>query len=435
MADKERHQPRFTGALTKEFDQTVEKKIVSLLEFTAEKGIDKVTQYFDSVISSLWSRLIHGAIVILPFVLVGGGCYLLRYYFAWRRDKREEKESTRKSKEHIQDEAAKKLATPFRPSEKFLTIIENHYITREKEENEVKQALQTTAIEETFYIMLGNRGCGKSTLVNKVINGLLGIVVVPITKVLQPDEIGWAILKSMDINQTDVGAVDPLRYFVNICKKSKARVKVIFEVSRRTSKDAFFEIINTAKWISCDEGIAVCIINISSSLVLVDEIEPRIKYIYVGAFTEFEANLFLDQMELVYKKTFDTNSRTIVFEKYGTHPLALLQIAQLQLGSPEEYIDSYVCKCVQEIKDTLKGNSKFLDLYKQMLCKPLNEGMECGEANDLVNLQTTEVGNFIRKFHVIAYVPQIPSKYVFHSQAMMKAAQLICLERPVPKTQ
>jgi len=371
---------------------------------------------------------------ILPFVLVGGGCYLLYYYFAWKREKREEKESTRKSKEHTQAEAVTKLATPYRPSEKFLTVIENRYVTREKEENEVKVALETASIEESFYIMLGNRGCGKSTLVNKVIYGLPGIVVVRINQVLQLAEIGWAILKSIGINQKDVGVVDPLQYFVEICKKSKARVKVIFEVGRRISQDALIEIINTARWISCDEGIAACLINISSGLlVLVGEIEPRINYIYVGAFTKFEANLFLEKLELVYKKTFDTNARAIIFEKYGTNPLALLQLARLQLRSPEEYIDSCVEDCIKYVKDTLIRNSKFLDLYKQMLCKPLDEGMKCGAANALVNLETTEVGEFIIKFHVIAYVPQIPSRYVFQSQAMMKAAQLVCLEEP--KTQ
>jgi len=400
---------------------------------TVEKGIAKVTKYFDSAISYLWHRLKYGSMFILPFVLVGG-CYLLYYYFAWKREKREEKESTRKSKEHIQAEAVTKLATPYRPSEMFLTVIENRYVTREKEENEVKMALETASIEQSFYVMIGNRGCGKSILVNKVIYGLTGIVFVPIDQVLQPNEIGWAILLSIGINQIDVGVVNPLLYFVEICKKSKARVKVIFEVGRRISQHALIEIINIARRISCDEGIAACLIIISSGLlVLVGDIEPRINYIYVGAFTEFEANSFLDKLELVYKKTFDTNARAIIFEKYGTNPLALLQLAQLQLRSPEEYIDSCVEDCIKPIEDTLIKNSKFLDLYKQMLCEPLDEGMKCGAANALVNLATTEVGEFIINFHVIAYVPQIPSRYVFQSPAMMKAAQLVCLEEP--KTQ
>jgi len=131
-----------------------------------------------------------------------------------------------------------------------------------EQKNEVKMAL--ASIEESFYIM---HPCKQGDI------WLMGIVVVSIDKVLQPNEIGWAILLSIGINQIDVGVVNPLWYFIEICKKSKARVKVIFEVGRRISQDALIEIINTARQISCDEGIAVCLINISSGLlVLVGDI-------------------------------------------------------------------------------------------------------------------------------------------------------------------
>ena len=163
-------------------------------------------------------------------------------------------------------------------------------------------------ISRTYYVIIGSRGTGKrlityfiidiSTCLNQVINGRKGTIVVNIDEQTSPADIGFLVLESLGIRQDDIGKVRPSPFFINVCRRYNSTHTgeplplVVFEISTKTTEEAFIAVTKWCKWLSSDERVCGSMINVSSPLLAIalsTDRDARRVYIHVGPFTKEEA--------------------------------------------------------------------------------------------------------------------------------------------------
>jgi hypothetical protein len=137
----------------------------------------------------------------------------------------------------------------------------------------------------------------------------------------------------------------------------------------------------------------------------------------VNDFTEEEANCYLDKLGFIQ----DKNIRKFVFEKYGTRPSSLRDIAGSTL-KPEEFIENYIKENEESVKDCLDfdENNFYLNLFKEMLKKENEDGIDTLNIDKAT--KTIAEGPAVKGYHVLAY--DIEKRiFKFHSNSMREATR------------
>jgi hypothetical protein len=137
----------------------------------------------------------------------------------------------------------------------------------------------------------------------------------------------------------------------------------------------------------------------------------------VNDFTEEEANCYLDKLGFIQ----DKNIRKFVFEKYGTRPSSLRDIAGSTL-KPEEFIENYIKENEESVKDCLDfdENNFYLNLFKEMLKKENEDGIDTLNIDKAT--KTVAEGPAVKGYHVLAY--DIEKRiFKFHSNSMREATR------------
>jgi hypothetical protein len=137
----------------------------------------------------------------------------------------------------------------------------------------------------------------------------------------------------------------------------------------------------------------------------------------VNDFTEEEANRYLDKLGF----TQDKNIRKFVFEKYGTRPSSLRDIAGSKL-KPEEFIENQIEEDKDKVKDCLKADRN--DFLKNLFQKLLQTENKNGIKSLHVDEETKIIaeGPAVKGYHVLAYDIE-KRMFKFHSNSMREATR------------
>jgi nitrogen regulatory protein PII-like uncharacterized protein len=139
----------------------------------------------------------------------------------------------------------------------------------------------------------------------------------------------------------------------------------------------------------------------------------------VNDFTEEEANRYLDKLGF----TQDKNIRKFVFEKYGTRPSYLRNIAGSKV-KPEEFIENQIEEDKDKVKRCVQDDEKTLKLFEGIVKDEYNNGMNEGIAMDIMKLSTEKIadGPAVKGQHVLAYDVE-KRMFKFHSNSMREATR------------
>jgi nitrogen regulatory protein PII-like uncharacterized protein len=139
----------------------------------------------------------------------------------------------------------------------------------------------------------------------------------------------------------------------------------------------------------------------------------------VNDFTEEEANRYLDKLGF----TQDKNIRKFVFEKYGTRPSYLRNIAGSKV-KPEEFIENQIEEDKDKVKRCVQDDEKTLKLFEGIVKDEYNNGMNEGIAMDIMKLSTEKIadGPAVKGQHVLAYDIE-KRRFKFHSNSMREATR------------
>ena len=119
--------------------------------------------------------------------------------------------------------------------------------------------------------------------------------------------------------------------------------------------------------------------------------------------------------------TQDKNIRKFVFEKYGTRPSYLRDIAGSKL-KPDEFIENQIAVDKENVKDCLEFDQDdfYKNLFKEMLKDENKDGI-----NRLYIDKATEIiaeGPAVKGKHVLAYDIE-KRRFKFHSNSMREATR------------
>jgi hypothetical protein len=139
----------------------------------------------------------------------------------------------------------------------------------------------------------------------------------------------------------------------------------------------------------------------------------------VNDFTEEEANRYLDKLGF----TQDKNIRKFVFEKYGTRPSSLRDIAGSKL-KPEEFIENYIKENEDSVKRCVIDDETTTKLFEEMVKDRNMNGMGEGRTMDIMKISTGKIaeGPAVKGYHVLAYDIE-KRMFKFHSNSMREATR------------
>jgi hypothetical protein len=146
----------------------------------------------------------------------------------------------------------------------------------------------------------------------------------------------------------------------------------------------------------------------------------------VNDFTEEEANVYLNKFGFSQ----DKNIREFVFKKIGTRPLDLADLVASPM-KPEEFIEDRIQKNMESVKEILKVDKSncYLNLFKEMLKKENEDGLNSGKCMDIMNLSHRFIvdGPAFKGNHVLTF-DFVHLKYKFHSNSMCEATRRLIEE-------
>jgi hypothetical protein len=149
----------------------------------------------------------------------------------------------------------------------------------------------------------------------------------------------------------------------------------------------------------------------------------------VNDFTEEEANVYLNKLGFSQ----DKKIREFVFKKIGTRPLDLGDLVASPM-KPEEFIEDRIQKNTEAVKEILKVDESnfYLNLFKEMLKKENEDGLESGTCMDILNLPNDIIvnGPAFKGNHVLTY-DFVHFKYKFHSNSMREATRRLFEEKDI----
>jgi hypothetical protein len=139
----------------------------------------------------------------------------------------------------------------------------------------------------------------------------------------------------------------------------------------------------------------------------------------VNDFTEEEANRYLDKLGF----TQDKNIRKFVFEKYGTRPSYLRDIANSKL-EPGEFIEERIEDDKGKVENCFVKEGKYKEVFKEMLKKENINGVSASVLRNLMTLTVEDIaeGPAVKRNHILAFDIE-KGIFKFQSNSMREATR------------
>lgn len=300
---------------------------------------------------------------------------------------------------------------------------QENYIPRVEVETHLNNVIGKR--DHKYSIIIGPKGCGKSTVLKNVIKGKPGIIYVKIDSETKNHEIGHKIFKEFSFIFFDLGNVD---LFKDICEYFKEKSNfgwiptIIFDIHEDTKPEIIHEIFKISKEISRDKLLAKSLIVLNDpNLIPFILLDSNLhNYISIPDFTKKESHYFLTKNNF----TNDLKIRNKVFDNIGTRPSDLKQLVDSKMK-----IDHYIKEKIQSDFKIVENLMKTDDFYIQILKKLVKEGNQNGmNENDVLDTMSRSKSNLLNedaiKFLKILYYNPETFKFKFHSTSMFQATKL-----------
>jgi energy-coupling factor transporter ATP-binding protein EcfA2 len=176
---------------------------------------------------------------------------------------------------YIRSEGAKRSQGAVKLLEQIKVEEETDYIAR-KDLEALLNDIVGTIYDRKYIILVGQKGSGKTTILNHVMNKKKGIVFIRIDGKTTLENLEQILLQSIHVQIEPWNEHKAQVVFGEICasvrendekddKKIKWVPTVIFEVEGSTSKEIIKELYKTAKQLTCDKVQARCMIVLSDA--------------------------------------------------------------------------------------------------------------------------------------------------------------------------
>jgi hypothetical protein len=244
---------------------------------------------------------------------------------------------TDRSLENIYNSFSSSLANA-----KFLHVSKTNYVTRLKVESQILEVYNNKSLEEESYVIVyGVKGAGKTSAVKHVLGNKPGVVLVPISQNDTNETIMNKIFMECGITVKQVPDLKKIVNFMGdaMVKRNGHPITIVFEVERGSSSP---EVLSLVKHISKEFCLVANVIIVLSeaNAVLGFGDDQRQEYIFVDEMTREEAE------QLVKKRA--PSISTDDFNKFvdfcGTYPLALGNLCKhvRRGGTVDEHIANVV---------------------------------------------------------------------------------------------
>jgi hypothetical protein len=157
----------------------------------------------------------------------------------------------------------RKWAIHYVIKKRFSIIEDSGYIERKVEEKKINSLIGNTN-DKKYVIIIGEKGTGKTSLIEHCINGKIGIIKIDIDK--DTKNLRESLLLSIGIPSLDWNKNKELDIFTDLCKSAGTETwtpTVIFDIKGNTDPDIIDSVCSTSKKLSHERKAARCIIVIS----------------------------------------------------------------------------------------------------------------------------------------------------------------------------
>jgi hypothetical protein len=217
----------------------------------------------------------------------------------------------------------------------------NKYIPRPDLEETMMSILDREEADDTYVVLYGSKGCGKSVLVEKCIMNRKGVVSVLVSSVFQKS----AILQVMTSEIMGKGALaateEELVAALDEAKVEGRLATLVFEIERGDSTDQI-ECVDAVRSLSkLFAQVCNCIIVLSEAkaIVVFGRDPEREKYVLVPDLTVDQARMYIKArrgVDAVVDK--DDEEMKRLFDNVGTNAAMLLSFVNQQGGSVDAFI-------------------------------------------------------------------------------------------------
>lgn len=217
-----------------------------------------------------------------------------------------------------------------------------YYIDRSGLQEEMKKGFEYH-YDGNYYIIYGEKGVGKTELVNHVASKLKGVVRAEVTVAQSKEDILKSILKALHVDQNQFDIPQLKKEIQKVKDRNNIQPIIIFEVERGEDSDQVKGIDAVRSMAKLLAVSCCCIIVLSeANTVLRFGRDRRENYIYVGELSRAEAKKYLAaryKLEKIPNTKFTDDELDKVFERVGTSPAILNRLLKTDL-SAEKFADN-----------------------------------------------------------------------------------------------
>jgi GTPase SAR1 family protein len=218
------------------------------------------------------------------------------------------------------------------------------YIPRPDLEETIMSILEKKESDETYVVLYGPKGCGKSLLIEKCINNRKGVVSVLVSSVFEKSAILEVLASKIMGKGAPTATEEELQSALKGAKVDGRLATLVFEIERGDNLKQI-ECVEAVRSLSKQFAqVCNCIIVLSEAkAIMVFGRDPeRERYILVPNLTVDQAKMFIKSRRgvntVVDEEEEEEKVNKRLFDNVGTNPAMLLSFVNRQGGSPDDFI-------------------------------------------------------------------------------------------------
>jgi GTPase SAR1 family protein len=218
----------------------------------------------------------------------------------------------------------------------------NEYVPRPDLEKSITSILNRTKADDTYVVLYGPKGCGKSLLVEKCINNRQGVVSVLVSSVFEKSAILEVLTRKIMGKGAPAATEEELQSALEGAEVNGILATLVFEIERSDNSDQIACVDAVRSLSKQFAQVCNCIIVLSEAkaIIVFGRDLQREKYILVPNLTVDQAKMFIRSRRgvntVVDEEEEKMNKR--LFDNVGTNPAMLLSFVNRQGASLDDFI-------------------------------------------------------------------------------------------------
>ncbi|EPY28852.1 tuzin [Angomonas deanei] len=235
-------------------------------------------------------------------------------------------------------------------------------VLRPKEERWIKKIIDRMDIHHPRVVVLtGYQGCGKSTLVRRVVSQ--ESIPVVYVDVHSKEDTLRSVIKALGVPNVDACG-EPSEFIADACTEARNRLgKTPLLVLKMREEDSLARVYNEAVTLACDRRVCHLILEVPlESLTIANTSLPRLDFYTVPAFSRKQAYAYT-------KHRFDALLLEQFMDIVGTNSNDLDELfafMRQRSASPVEYINQKLLKSMRQLQSAWSQNPRAKEAVKRL---------------------------------------------------------------------